>query len=114
MKASWLKKIPKEFLPLVQTFSSKKLKDWMPGKAVFKNVYEHNHTPVQMFMAENKDQNMPVIPDLVTFESLRRPKDDWEWFKTTDRCLRHFGGKENPEVYRPLALVHPIKGDFFN
>ncbi|KAF3085638.1 hypothetical protein TWF569_008368 [Orbilia oligospora] len=134
-KEVWLKKVPEELRPLVQTFSTQDLKNWIPKPAEFKNVYEQNHTPVQMFMAQNpkydfiytvendvrligrwdtfladvdaeyafhrkhqeKDQNMSDIPDLVTFQSVRRPRGDWPWLKADSEkeCIKKFGGMEN-------------------
>ncbi|KAF3308190.1 hypothetical protein TWF173_001658 [Orbilia oligospora] len=132
-KATWLEKIPQEFKSLVQTFSTQDLREWIPGKAVFKNVYEQNHTPIQMFMRKNRkydfvysiendvrligrwdtflndvdteysfhrkrkheDQDMPVIPDLVSFQTIRRPRVQWPWFQKEHACLKRFGGKAN-------------------
>ncbi|KAK6516498.1 hypothetical protein TWF506_006405 [Arthrobotrys conoides] len=132
-KAVWLEKIPQEFRPLVQTFSTQDLRKWIPKQAVFKNVYEQNHTPIQMFMAKNtkyhfvysiendvrligrwdtfltdvdleysfhrkhknEDQDMPVIPDLVSFQTIHRPGAQWPWFQTEHACLKRFGGKIN-------------------
>ncbi|KAK6542131.1 hypothetical protein TWF694_007898 [Orbilia ellipsospora] len=49
---AWLQRLPKELQPLVQTFSTRQLKEWIRG-GQFKNVYEHNHIPIQMFMEKN-------------------------------------------------------------
>ncbi|KAF3931877.1 hypothetical protein ABW19_dt0207741 [Dactylella cylindrospora] len=138
-KSKWLRRVPAEFLPLVQTFSSKDLKEWIPKKSKFKSVYEQNHIPIQMFMANNakydfvysvesdvrligrwdafladieteysfhrehqmEDQRMPVIPDLLTFESVRRPKKEWEWFE--DQCVKRFGGMS--QIRAALGVV---------
>ncbi|KAK6534235.1 hypothetical protein TWF281_005566 [Arthrobotrys megalospora] len=134
-KSEWLERIPQEFLPLVKTFSTKDLRNWLPKKAapMFENVFKHNHVPIQKFMADNlqyefvysiendvrligrwdefladvdaeyafhrkhqrEDQDLSSIPDLVTFESVRRPRKDWPWLKSADKCIKHFGGKEN-------------------
>ncbi|KAF3927253.1 hypothetical protein ABW20_dc0108364 [Dactylellina cionopaga] len=120
-------KVPKELRSLVRTFTTKHIKDWMPSKAKFKNIMEHNHLAIQMFMATSPkydfvysiesdvrligrwntfladidgeysfhhknraddQKEMPNIPDLVSFESLRRPRNDWVWLQ--DGCKKHF------------------------
>ncbi|KAK6342241.1 hypothetical protein TWF730_001718 [Orbilia blumenaviensis] len=132
-KAAWLEKIPQEFRALTQTFSTQDLRKWIPEKAVFKNVYEQNHTPIQMFMAKNpqydfvyslehdvrligrwdtlladvdteyafhrkhkaEDQEMPEVPDLISFQTIRRPRVQWPWFQKEHACIKRFGGKAN-------------------
>ncbi|TGJ74858.1 hypothetical protein EYR41_001816 [Orbilia oligospora] len=132
-KTAWLEKIPQEFKPLVQTFSTQDLRKWISKKAVFKNVYEQNHIPIQMFMAKNtkydfvysiendvrligrwdtfladvdaeysfhrkhknEDQDMPAVPDLISFQTIRRPRVQWPWFQKEYACLKRFGGKAN-------------------
>ncbi|KAK6513477.1 hypothetical protein TWF281_005101 [Arthrobotrys megalospora] len=42
---------------------------------------------------KNDDQDMPVIPDLVSFQSIRRPRDQWPWFQAEHACLERFGRK---------------------
>ncbi|KAK6523819.1 hypothetical protein TWF281_001787 [Arthrobotrys megalospora] len=42
---------------------------------------------------QEPDQDMPEIPDLVTFEGLRRPVHDWLWI--TYECVEGFGGHKN-------------------
>ncbi|EPS43380.1 hypothetical protein H072_2612 [Dactylellina haptotyla CBS 200.50] len=142
-KKTWLSRIPQEFKPLVQTFSTQDLKRWLPKNTPFKNVYESNHTPIQMFMAKNEnydfvysvegdvrligrwdtfladvdneysfhckhqqqDQDMPEIPDLLSFQVIRRPRVQWPWFEKADACLKRFGGKENTR-----SSVGPVWG----
>ncbi|KAF3920695.1 hypothetical protein ABW21_db0209231 [Orbilia brochopaga] len=133
--AKWMQRVPEEFHPLIQTFTTQQVRDWLPAKAnskpKFKSIVEHNHLVIQMFMAQNPryevvysieanvrligrwdhfladvdreygyhrslqapDQDIPAIPDLVTFGSVQRPRDKWLWL--ADDCVRYFGGVEN-------------------
>ncbi|KAF3924934.1 hypothetical protein ABW21_db0208657 [Orbilia brochopaga] len=139
-RASWLERVPDELRPLVQFFSTQDLREWIPGSAPFKNVFEHNHIALQRFMAQNvryefvytieydvrligrwdtflddvdreyrfhrahqeDGQQMPAaIPDLVSFQFVRRPKDQWQWFE--DQCTNYFGGKQN--IRATLGMV---------
>ncbi|KAJ6263303.1 hypothetical protein Dda_1866 [Drechslerella dactyloides] len=138
-KATWMQRVPEELRPLVQTFTSKQVREWLPRSAKFKSIFDQNHLVVQMFMAQNPkyefvysveadarligrwdvflddidleyayhrklkapDQEMPAIPDLVTFESLRRPRDAWPWLEK--ECVEHFQGIEN--IRASLGIV---------
>ncbi|KAJ6258197.1 hypothetical protein Dda_7116 [Drechslerella dactyloides] len=130
-KATWMQRVPEEFRPLVQTFSTKQVREWLPRAAKFKSIFDQNHLVIQMFMAQNPkyefaysveadarligrwdvflddvdleyayhrkfkepDQEMPAVPDLVTFESPRRPSDAWPWLEKD--CVKHFRGMDN-------------------
>ncbi|KAK6341159.1 hypothetical protein TWF696_008245 [Orbilia brochopaga] len=131
LREKWIQRVPEEFHPLMQIFTTKDVRNWLPAKTRFKSVLEQNHLVIQMFMARNQkyefvysveadlrligrwdvflddvdleyahhralkeaDQEMPAVPDLLTFESPRRPRDQWPWLE--DDCVAHFGGADN-------------------
>ncbi|KAK6339369.1 hypothetical protein TWF718_008789 [Orbilia javanica] len=55
-RRKWMKEhVPREFRNLTKTFSTKDVKNWLKsiGPAPFKNIMEHNHLALQMFVTKN-------------------------------------------------------------
>ncbi|KAK6340778.1 hypothetical protein TWF696_009098 [Orbilia brochopaga] len=94
-KAKWIQRVPKEFRPLLQTVSTKQVRDWLPSKAItkFKNIFEQNHLVIQMFMAQN-----PKYEFVYSVESDVRLIGRWDQFlKDVDIEYAYHRSIQGPE-----------------
>ncbi|EPS40499.1 hypothetical protein H072_5651 [Dactylellina haptotyla CBS 200.50] len=93
------KNVPAEFQPLILTFTNQHLKDWIPGTAKFKSVYEHNHIPIQMFMDKN-----PRYEFVYSVENDVRLVGKWDTF-LADIETEYYFHLEHKQPEQDMSLI---------
>ncbi|KAK6352547.1 hypothetical protein TWF730_009371 [Orbilia blumenaviensis] len=114
-RREWTNKyIPKELRNLTQIFSTGDVKKFLNGTAPFKNIMEHNHLALQMFLTNNKQYDF-----IYSIESDLRLIGRWdEFLNNVDKEYKSHRERqeadqdmpETPDLVSFAALKRPSEG----